>query len=65
MHIILQWELIQIVFMDKHVDITKNMVINVADRFFHESDDYTHIERYVIHSIEYTDLNGKKCIYQS
>ena len=51
--------------MDKHVDITKNMVINVADRFFHESDDYTHIERYVIHSIEYTDLNGKKCIYQS
>lgn len=51
--------------MDRNIDTTKDIKINVASKFINESSDVTYISRYLIHSIEYTDSNDKSCTYIS
>lgn len=51
--------------MDRNIDTTKDIKINVANKFMDESGDTTHVSRYLIHSIEYTDSNDKSCTYIS
>lgn len=50
---------------DRNVDTTKDIKINVANKFMDESGSVTYISRYLIHSIEYTDSNDKSCTYIS
>ena len=50
---------------EHNVNTTKDIKINVANKFMDESGDVTYISRYLIHSIEYTDSNGELCTYIS
>ena len=50
--------------LENRVNTTKNIIINVTSKFSDDFGKELRISRYLIHSIEYTNLNGEVKVYK-
>ena len=48
---------------DNKVDTTLEIKINVTNTFKNEDGESNYIDRHLIYSIEYVNLDGKTCVY--
>lgn len=50
--------------LENRINTTESIIINAASKFLDEFGEEKVISRYLIHSIEYTNLDGEKCTYK-